>query len=1041
MLTTHSEQPQKDSPCFVAGKLIDGIRKLPNVEQVSLLVFDIDGGSSVQELDAHLADKPCSIMYTTYSHQTTKTLVKTTAYSKWATDVAKVPNLPTIERLKSYLEHVKKFEVLKKNPKFDPEAELATNSEGSFYVVTHDPIDKVRIVFPLEKPIYIQKLAASSKGCLNEYKRIYHGVGNALGLDFDPACSDPTRLHFLPSHPPGATNFDVIFNENDKKLLNWEAYPRADLATANPAKRETIRDSVTGAEREVRPSDYVVTDRNGHRIDLYKWAGADLATFDLEDLLRQKLPDEMLRNERTNGGFHIGCPFESEHSTYGSQGTFIANGDGEKWAVIHCMHASCTSQKRLTLDFLKELVVQQYLVAEDFFGKESVASKNVGDILKNLGADIEHIPAFTAPEEEDDDDPEVTEHVFENPTDIEAVKEQAYKLFREAKYAGHAVAGLTAFYKYEIADQRNFDDMLECLTEAPITISSMKKFYKTCKFHFESAGIMWEEVHDRFVTNRCIEADIMTRASEMVDTELQGAKLKSAQRYAADWFGCPMRSVEEAYRKQSTARHEQELDKLLVERMQDLNNYAVLTMGDRTVYLDMKETQRTGEPEIRTDKAMTTLFKNATVLVFENNKDGGKKEKIYNVFTEWSKRDKTIPIFKGLTFDPNQGAVTKDQKFNQFTKGRWGIRPKKGDCSRMLNHIREVWCENDEAVFNWVIMYLANIFQRPGDKPHSAIALLGAPGTGKSIILEHGLAHMLGNMYGKSAQRKHMTGNFNKHLGGKLLWLAEESLFAGDVEGMNVLKDMIASETLMVEPKNYNAYPVPNHTRFFFTSNSVHALKLEADDRRFLVLKASEKYKQNAQYFTELRHWMTKENGNNYFLHYLLNWKPEEHGMLWTQLFNPPMTPHKSVQIEMSRDPGEEFFVEYSRNGRIISLPGGCDSERVSWPYDPNPNGNAHQVDPVALRSLFDSFVERQMGHQGRYERRKYGHLIEKYLGKKHSDLSQPTKIAGSTKKVRQLKLPARQVRLAALLAERRITQEDYDYARNNRSSHLGADE
>lgn len=198
MLTTHSEQPQKDSACFVAGKLIDGIRKLPNVEQISLLVYDIDGGSSIAELDAHLADKPLSIMYTTYSHQTTKTTVKTTAFSKWATDVAKVPNLPTLERLKAYFEHVKKFEVLKKNPQFDVEAELATNNEGSFYVVTHDPIDKVRIVFPLDKPIFIQKLAASSKGCYNEYKRIYHGVGNALGLDFDPACSDPTRLHFLP---------------------------------------------------------------------------------------------------------------------------------------------------------------------------------------------------------------------------------------------------------------------------------------------------------------------------------------------------------------------------------------------------------------------------------------------------------------------------------------------------------------------------------------------------------------------------------------------------------------------------------------------------------------------------------------------------------------------------------------------------------------------------------------------------------------------------------------------------------------------------
>lgn len=1034
LLSTHTPTKKKDGQCFVAGQFEGGQRLAPNVTQIDLLVYDVDGGSTIKALDERLGEPnmPMSIMYTTYSHETDKTLVKAEGFAKWAT-TNKMPSLPTQERICEYLAFLKKTVVLDSNPIFDPEADTEHTPEGIFYVVRHDPIHKARIVFLLETPIVLRKLGNSSKTFLNEYKRIYHGVGEALGLDFDVSCSDPSRLHYLPAHPPGATNYSVLFNENGGKLLNWEKYPRADLATAAPEKRETIRDEVSGEEREVRPSDYVVVDRNGHRIDLYKWAKANLATFDLEDLLKQKLPDENLRAERSNGGFHIGCPFEDEHTKHGSNGTFVANGDGEKWAVIHCMHHSCQSQGRITLNFLKELFVQQYLVAEDLFGKENTAYRDVGDLLKDSGANPDLISFPQDEEEDEDEEVEVLDPVFDNPTDLESVKEQAYKLFREARHASHAVAGLTAFFKYKIEDQLSYNDMLENLIQAPITISQMKKFLRACAYHFERANIQWEEVQERFVAARCIETDIMLRANKMVEDELQGAKLKFTQRQAADWFGCPMRNIEEAYRMQSRARHEQEVDKLLVERMGDLSHYAVLTIGDRTVYLDMRETQRTGEPEIRTDKAMQTLFKNATVATYETNKEGGKKEKTYNVFKEWSQRDKTIPIFKGLTFDPNQGAVTKDGKFNQFTKDRWGIRPKEGECTRILNHIRDVWCEGDEKVFNWVIMYLANIFQKPGDKPHSAIALLGAPGTGKSIILEHGLAHMLGNMYGKSAQRRHMTGNFNMHMGGKLLWLAEESLFAGDVEGTNVLKDLIASETLLTEPKNYNAYPVPNHTRFFFTSNSVHALKLEADDRRFLVLKASEKYKQNSEYFSNLRHWMTKESGNNYFLHYLLNWKPEEHGLAWRDLYNPPMTPHKMGQIEMSRDPGEEFFAVLLRNGFVS---GACG--KVSWPYDPKPSGNAHQVDPVALKSLFNEFVEHQMSHQARYERRKYGQLFEKYLGKKHGDLSQPTQIAGLTKKVRQLKLPPRHVCLEAALAKRLITQEDYDYARDNPYSHLG---
>lgn len=68
----------------------------------------------------------------------------------------------------------------------------------------------------------------------------------------------------------------------------------------------------------------------------------------------------------------------------------------------------------------------------------------------------------------------------------------------------------------------------------------------------------------------------------------------------------------------------------------------------------------------------------------------------------------------------------------------------------------------------------------------------------------------------------------------------------------NRIKTAITEENVDVNPKHQNSFSSKNIANFIFISNESEPLKIEIDDRRFLVLEVSGKMKDNMDYFTEL---------------------------------------------------------------------------------------------------------------------------------------------------------------------------------------------
>lgn len=102
-LSTHDYRLEKDGKGFIPATLLNATRAIPNVDEIFLLVYDIDGEQTLDEVRAILDAQPhLAWLYSTHSHKTTRTEIPAVHYEKWAKQ-AKLPATPTLEFLKRYL--------------------------------------------------------------------------------------------------------------------------------------------------------------------------------------------------------------------------------------------------------------------------------------------------------------------------------------------------------------------------------------------------------------------------------------------------------------------------------------------------------------------------------------------------------------------------------------------------------------------------------------------------------------------------------------------------------------------------------------------------------------------------------------------------------------------------------------------------------------------------------------------------------------------------------------------------------------------------
>ena len=214
-------------------------------------------------------------------------------------------------------------------------------------------------------------------------------------------------------------------------------------------------------------------------------------------------------------------------------------------------------------------------------------------------------------------------------------------------------------------------------------------------------------------------------------------------------------------------------------------------------------------------------------------------------------RNETKLTVKGVAFrsdDPNVFSLFQGYKYPILDVCDYDlIKP-------FMELVREVICNENPEIYEYVLNWLGYIIQNPGEKTKTAIVLKGLQGIGKGTFTDTICEMLSGYSASNVTEIAELTGTFNSVVENKMLIILNELKNCGDDRGANFnsLKSIITESDIRINEKNQPRRDGDNVANFIFVTNNAYPVKIETGDRRYLVLKVNGKYKGNLDYFQTL---------------------------------------------------------------------------------------------------------------------------------------------------------------------------------------------
>ena len=156
-----------------------------------------------------------------------------------------------------------------------------------------------------------------------------------------------------------------------------------------------------------------------------------------------------------------------------------------------------------------------------------------------------------------------------------------------------------------------------------------------------------------------------------------------------------------------------------------------------------------------------------------------------------------------------------------------------------LQHIAYLVPVDDER--QRFLMWLAHIFQRPQELPHTAYLMVAtATGIGRGTLASMFVRALRGYVAANVNLPKILTGNFNGRLSQKLLATVDEIREGNSANRYQIaeaLKSIITEETRLINPKYGMQTVEQNCCRWLMFSNHLDAIPFDIGDRRLIVIE------------------------------------------------------------------------------------------------------------------------------------------------------------------------------------------------------------
>jgi hypothetical protein len=291
--------------------------------------------------------------------------------------------------------------------------------------------------------------------------------------------------------------------------------------------------------------------------------------------------------------------------------------------------------------------------------------------------------------------------------------------------------------------------------------------------------------------------------------------------------------------------------------------------------------------EMNKSYALLRASKNTLIATFTNNSNG---EKIgflsMMAFQTMTMPDKIqIPTRNGFTEKPMSDIwLSSPQRRAYYDMGiypnndepsgvlniwnGWQVEPDpKASCERYLRHMKDIICDGSEAIYSWLLDWMADAVQDSRTIKGSCVVLRGIEGCGKGAWADQ-FGQLFGRHYTHLIDAERLTTRFNTLTSDSIVVFADEVLWPGDRKAANILKGLISERRITRESKGIDSVEVDNLNHVIIASNEEWIVPAGPQSRRWLVLNVNGSVACNKPYFDAL--FKEMENGGRAALLYLL---------------------------------------------------------------------------------------------------------------------------------------------------------------------------
>jgi phage/plasmid-associated DNA primase len=224
------------------------------------------------------------------------------------------------------------------------------------------------------------------------------------------------------------------------------------------------------------------------------------------------------------------------------------------------------------------------------------------------------------------------------------------------------------------------------------------------------------------------------------------------------------------------------------------------------------------------------------------------------------------------------------------------------------NHIK-ILCGNDENVKEYIIKWIAQMFQFPATKTIIP-TFISQEGAGKGSLLE-----LLGRMMGSAktlvttTPSRDVWGSFNGLMSENFLVNLNEMSKKETLESEGKIKGLITDPQLTINKKGIDSYTIQSFHRFITTTNNEDPLKTKKDDRRNIIIRSSDEKCNDKEYHKQLRNKLEDMNVMRTIYDYLMSIE----GLKDFHSISMPKTSYQNDMKEQNRCVYDSWVEDYIR--------------------------------------------------------------------------------------------------------------------------------